>query len=366
MIRFPFHWPIPNLPRNWHLIALLVTLIGSNGDLFGQIGDSPLPIGPVPIIHLEQTEHDWGKVLQGTRVKHVFTVENRGQAALKILKVSSTCGCTSTRFDEVIEPGSSGIIELQVDTSEFSGGRSRKNALVKTNDPSSSEVQLWMVGLIDPLLQLESPVFKLSGLALETKQLQTTILPAVDLPLEILEAKSKNGVFLVARLEQLESGWQLTLTAEESDQVQSLRDDLQLKLSVAGGEPILVPIPVVVEHKDKILTVPNGNVVFYRRHTAPLDGPVKRVVQKEVQIRSVRDDLPIVDFSAEIIDAPEGLFAVTVSEVIPGHHYKVQIEVLKTHPTSQVQATLRMILGPGEDNIREKGVIAQFRLRTTD
>lgn len=353
-------------PLRFLLLASLTILISWNGALFGQVEDVPFPVGPRPIIHFEQLEHDWGKVLQGSLVKHVFQVENRGQTALKILKVSSTCGCTSTRFDEVIEPGSSGIIELQVDTVDFSGGRPRKNAVVKTNDPANSEINLWMVGLVDPLLKLESPVLKLSGLALENKQLVTLILPAVDLPIEMLEAKSKNGVFLVSVLEEQENGWQLTLEADESDQIKSLRDDLQLTVSVEGGPPLVIPVPVVVEHKDRITISPSGNLVFYRRHTAPLDGPVKREVKKEVQVRSVRDDLPMENFSAEIIDAPEGLFKMTVSELIPGHHYKIVIQVLKTMPTSQVQSTLRMTIGPGIDNVREKGVIAQFRLRNAD
>ena len=366
MFRSKIVFPAPIRFLSAILMALLTPLLSGSVPLFGQIDDSPLPIGPQPVIHFEQQEYDWGKVLQGTRVKHTFTVENRGQAPLKILKVSSTCGCTSIRFDEVIEPGSSGIIELQVDTTDFSGGRPRKNAVVKTNDPAASEVHLWMVGLVDPLLLLESSVFKLSGLAIETKQLKTTILPAVGLPIALLEAKSKNGSFLVSVLEPLETGWQLTLTATVSEQVKSLRDDLQLKVTVAAGEPFVIPIPVVVEHKDRIVTVSIGNVVFYRRHTAPLDGPVRRVVMQEVQVRSVRDDLPIENFSAEIIDAPEGLFDVSVTEVLAGHHYKIRIEVLKTLPTSQARGTLRIRLGEGEEQVREKGVIAQFRLRSAD
>ena len=356
---------LQNRPLAW-VLAIFLAQLSVDVPLCGQIDDPPLPLLPVPVIHIEEMEHDWGKVLQGTRVKHIFTVENRGKAPLKILKVSSTCGCTSTRFDEVIEPGASGIIELQVDTTEFSGGRPRKNAVVKTNDPELSEVHLWMVGLVDPLLQFESSVFKLSGLAMEKKQLKTIIVPAVELPISLVQAKSKNGSFLVAAIESLDKGWKLTLTADVSEQVKSLRDDLELVVSIADGKPFTIPVPVVVEHKDRILTVPSGNLIFYRRHTAPLDGPVRREVVKEVQVRSVREDLPILDFSAEIIEAPEGLFGLRVIEVIPGHHYRVRIQVLRTLPTAQGRGILRMRLGQGKDQVRDKGVIAQFRLKPTD
>jgi len=329
----------------------------------------PFPIGPAPVIHLGETEHDWGTVLQGSLVKHSFEVENHGKAPLRILKVTSTCGCTSTRFDEWIEVGAVGIIELQVDTTDFSGGRPRKNALVQTSDPESPQIQLWMTGLVDPLLHFEKKVLKLAGLSFESKRLTTTILPATELPLEVTGARSKNGSFSVVSIDPLEDGqkgWSLTLEAGPSETMGSLRDDLELSLLLEDQKELKIPLPVVVVHQDRVQMIPNGNVVFYRRHTAPLDGPVRREVKQEVQVRSVRDDLPFETFSAEIIDAPEGLFGLIITEVLPGHHYKLRIDVLKVHPLSQARGTLRIRIGEGEDQVREKAIIAQFRLRKPD
>ena len=361
--------PIGGRSRSRHSIwsvSILLLLLWSPTAAQQQDPPAPLPIGPAPVIHLGVTEHDWGKVLQGALVKHSFQVENHGQAPLRILKVTSTCGCTSTRFDQVIEVGAIGIIELQVDTTDFSGGRPRKNALVKTNDPESPEVQLWMTGLVDPLLQFEKKVLKLEGLSFESKNLTTTILPATEIPLQVTRARSRNGSFSVVSIDPLEKGWRLTLHAGPSETMGSLRDDLELFVQVDEGKELQIPVPVVVIHQDRVQLIPNGNVVFYRRHTAPLDGPVRREVKQEVQVRSVRDDLPIEILSAQIIDAPEGLFGLTITEVLPGHHYKLRIDVLKTHPLSQAKGTLRIRLGEGEDQVREKAIIAQFRLRKPD
>ncbi len=348
--------------------VLALLLLATCAQLQAQEPDfpPPLPIGPAPVLHLEQTEHDWGTVLQGTIVKHTFTIENNGRAPLRILKVTSNCGCTSTRHDELIEVGATGVIELQVDTLDFSGGRPRKNAVVRTNDPESPEINLWMMGLVEPLLELESRVYKLQGLSFESKRLTTTILPATKTPLELTGARSKNGSFSVQALEPLEKGWRLTLEAGPSETMGSLRDDLELLVDLPERKAVAIPVPVVVEHQDRIRMVPNGNIVFYRRHTAPLDGPVRREVKKEVQVRSVRDDLPFEIVSAEIVDAPDGLFGIIVTEVLPGHHYKIVIEVLKTHPVSQAKGTLRIRLGESADQIREKPIIAQFRLRRPD
>ena len=361
-------FPLPRWALPCTLFLILLAMMTPSLSLAQSPEDPPppLPIGPAPVIHLEEMEHDWGLLLQGSLARHRFKIENHGKAPLRILKVSSTCGCTSTHHDEMIEVGGSGVIELQVDTSNFGAGRHRKNAVVRTNDPENSEVELWMSGQVDPLFQLQSRVFKLEGLAFESKKFTTTILPATDAPFQITAARSKNGSFTVAELVPLEKGWRLTLECGTSSTIGSLRDDVEFDVTLPDREGAKVPVPVVVQHLDRLRIIPNGNIVFYRRHTAPLDGPVKRAVTKEVQVRSVRDDLPIEILSAEIVDAPEGLFAVNVTEILPGHHYKIRIEGLRTHPTSQARGLLRLRLSEGENQIREKPVIAQFRLRQPD
>ena len=43
-----------------------------------------------PSISFEHTEYNFGEVVSGTKVKHVFTFKNVGDAELKILKVGSS------------------------------------------------------------------------------------------------------------------------------------------------------------------------------------------------------------------------------------------------------------------------------------
>ena len=325
--------------------------------------DNPAPpLLPVPIAVLETDTFDWGSMIQGQKALHSFMIENTGRAPLKILKVTATCGCTTTRYDEEIAPGEFGAIDLEIDTSEFAGGKPRRNAVIQTNDPMKSEIHLWMTGNVEPVLKMDTSVIRLSGLLNEPKSLAMQLLKAVPMPVEILSVSSANQLYQVEDLEQVdETSWNLLLSAGTSPTSQSLRDELKIKVRVDGGEPFEYPVPVVVQHQDLYRFNPGGNIVFYRRHTAPLDGPVKREVIQELDVRSSRPDVSIENFRARIEDAPEGLFRLEVFEELPNQHYRLRVHVLRTHPTPQAQGTLVMELG--NDQIRKKTVVAQFRLR---
>lgn len=354
------------------ILVLIVLLLASSSGVSGtvqvtddEVGPPDPPSGAQPQIYFEETAFDWQSVLQGTRVRHKFKVNNRGNAPLLIDKVKSNCGCTSTYFDRVIAPGKTGTIELEVDTSEFNGGRPRKNAVVHSNDPDALELSLWMMGRVTPALKLETSVLKLSGLSTESKRLETTISPGSDQPIEIIEVTPRNGTVTVESLKPLTDGrYQLTLTADPVESPGILSDDLNVKVSVAGGEPISVALRAVVEHLDTVNIIPNGNIIFYRRQTAHLDGPVRRDVFKEIHVKSVRADLPVVVDSVEIVDAPPGLLSAEVTEIQEGQHYLIKISVLKPHSQSQASGNLQIRLGGPEPRIKERKVFAQFRLRT--
>ncbi|WP_224489522.1 DUF1573 domain-containing protein [Robertkochia flava] len=81
----------------------------------------------VPEMTFEQTEHDFGEIVQGTPVEKVFTFTNTGDAPLIITNASSSCGCTIPKYpeNEPIAPGESGEILVK-----FNG--SGMNAVSKT------------------------------------------------------------------------------------------------------------------------------------------------------------------------------------------------------------------------------------------
>jgi hypothetical protein len=83
--------------------------------------------GKYPVMTFDKTEHDFGRIPQGTNVEHLFTFTNTGDAPLIISDAKGSCGCTVPSFTkEPIQPGQKG--ELLV---HFNGtGSNQRNVTV--------------------------------------------------------------------------------------------------------------------------------------------------------------------------------------------------------------------------------------------
>ena len=83
-----------------------------------------------------ETQHDFGKVIQGEVVEYTFQLENKGSSTLKISDIKTSCGCTAALLSkESIEPGDKGTLKVELDTKNRSGKMSR-TITVQTNDPN--------------------------------------------------------------------------------------------------------------------------------------------------------------------------------------------------------------------------------------
>lgn len=85
------------------------------------------PEGPLPKFSFAETEHDFGTIKEGDRVKHTFTFTNTGEAPLIIQNASGSCGCTVPVYSkEPIAPGETGEIVAEFDS------KGQKNMQIKT------------------------------------------------------------------------------------------------------------------------------------------------------------------------------------------------------------------------------------------
>jgi len=79
------------------------------------------------------TEHDFGQVLEGDKVVHVYEVLNTGKENLLLQSVKPSCGCTTPKYDkQPIRPGKKGSIEVVFNTKGRTG-KQRKTIHVVTN-----------------------------------------------------------------------------------------------------------------------------------------------------------------------------------------------------------------------------------------
>ncbi|PWU09941.1 MAG: hypothetical protein C5B50_26460 [Verrucomicrobia bacterium] len=104
--------------------------------------------GPAPKIAFEHTSFDFGKVECGQPVKHSFIFTNVGDATLEVTDVHPGCGCTTAgAWDKKAEPGKTGLIPIQFNTSGYNG-HVGKSITVTCSDPSQKVLSLSLNGTV--------------------------------------------------------------------------------------------------------------------------------------------------------------------------------------------------------------------------
>lgn len=101
-----------------------------------------------PVASVDNPVFDFGTVLQGKHVDHVFILKNKGGSVLNIGNVSTSCGCTvadvSTRS---IAPGKHSDIRVSFNSTNFSG-IINKSVTIQTNDPKTPVYTLILKGSV--------------------------------------------------------------------------------------------------------------------------------------------------------------------------------------------------------------------------
>jgi hypothetical protein len=108
----------------------------------------------IPKIELSVTSFDLEDINpdEGKR-EEVFFIKNIGGAPLKILSVSTSCGCTVAEVElEEIPPGKQTPLTVIYDPSVHPGlvGKIKRIVYVQSNDPVQEEVELELIGNVLP------------------------------------------------------------------------------------------------------------------------------------------------------------------------------------------------------------------------
>ncbi|MFL5730239.1 MAG: DUF1573 domain-containing protein [Cytophagaceae bacterium] len=98
-----------------------------------------------PIITFTESAHDFGDIIQGDSVTHVFKFKNSGSTPLIISEVITTCGCTApTWTKDPVMPGKSGEILI---TYRSAGKQGLQNKIITilsnaTNTPVRASIRV--------------------------------------------------------------------------------------------------------------------------------------------------------------------------------------------------------------------------------
>ncbi len=94
----------------------------------------------ITILDFPITQHNFGRVKEGTILKTKYKFYNRGKYPLKIRRVEGACSCTTFEYPEVVEPGDSAYFTLRFDTKDKDGPQIKYLSIIANTEPSATEI----------------------------------------------------------------------------------------------------------------------------------------------------------------------------------------------------------------------------------
>jgi len=128
-----------------------------------------------PVAVGKEADFHFTPVVDGTVVTHDFIIENKGDAPLNIVKVKTSCGCTTADYTKTIPPQSQGKITINGNTSGYGGMTFQKTISVHTDDPERKILMLHISGEVERFVTIEPQRVFLRGVAGKTLQSVITI-----------------------------------------------------------------------------------------------------------------------------------------------------------------------------------------------
>ena len=176
-------------------IRFAVVLVAAAQILFAGTGRAEEPVKTAtagPKAYFPEPIYDFGTVVVGQVVKHVFVLTNTGNQTLEIQDVKSTCGCTTAgAWTRTIEPGKRGTIPVEFHTDHVNGPVT-KPVMVTCNDTNQRGLTLQLKGVVWHPIVIQPAAAAFSGVLDSPTNMYRTvrITNQEDHPLVLSEPKS--------------------------------------------------------------------------------------------------------------------------------------------------------------------------------
>lgn len=156
--------------------------------------ESKVETGPVPKAVVMKPKFSFDPVVEGTVVTHEYQMENKGQAVLNILKVKTSCGCTTAAYTKQIKPGDTGKITIKGNTAGYGDRVFHKTIFVRTNDPEHPDIRLSISGKVEKFASIEPGRVVLRGYPGEKVTTTLAITPTEKYPFRILKSYANKSL----------------------------------------------------------------------------------------------------------------------------------------------------------------------------
>jgi hypothetical protein len=263
-----------------------------------------------PRIQFASTSTDFGRIMAGQQVKHEFVFTNTGDEVPKINGVYPMCGCTTAgTWSREAEPGGTGSIPLQFDSTRFVGAVT-KYANVVSNDKTQSTVRLELKGTIWKPIDVSPQTAVLNVVADSSSNATATvsIVSSLEEPITLSEPRSSNPAF-TAELVTLEAGkkFQVVVRTVPPLGPGNVQGSISLKTSSTNVPSIEVSIIAVVQ--PAVVVMPQQIVL----PPGPLNAPYPCSV-------SVRNNAANALSLSEATVTAEGV-SLETKEILPGRQF---------------------------------------------
>ena len=105
------------------------------------VDDQNSDMSDLPVFDITEKEYDFGVIIQGEQVTHIYKFTNSGKTDLVISNVKASCGCTIPSYDkEPIKPGESGKIEIVFNSTGRSGKQHKTITVLANTQPNKIEL----------------------------------------------------------------------------------------------------------------------------------------------------------------------------------------------------------------------------------
>jgi len=113
------------------------------------VDNTPTDPSKSPVIVFENTEYDFGNVLEGDVVEYTFKFKNVGAMPLIISQATATCGCTVPEWPkDPIPAGKEGVISVKFNTTNRTNMQTKYVNITANTKPEVTKLKI--SGMVTP------------------------------------------------------------------------------------------------------------------------------------------------------------------------------------------------------------------------
>jgi hypothetical protein len=199
-----------------------------------------------PKIIFEEEFYDFGIAGPGESIIHTFNFINTGTTALKITRISKSCGCTTAKVAKTdVLPGEAGSVLVTMAAKRYKG-KQEETVTVYSNDPGSPASVLTIHGVIKAGFAVLPQGVHFADVKkgeTVTKRVQLLQLSSSPLTLNRVEANEKHVSTEVSEItEENKTGFNINITLKPEAPVGVLSEIVTLHTNLNKHPRIDIPV----------------------------------------------------------------------------------------------------------------------------